>query len=261
VSRIDGPLYYEVAGPPDAPPMLFVHPNPMDSSCWMYQMAHFSTWYRCIAVDLPGYGRSPGAQAGLTMADLADACWATVQEVSSRSVVLVGCSVGSYIAQHMYHRRPVEVDAVVLCGAGWRPTKTFPARRIAGYREHGIEYRYSYALEDFSANFRDTAMAHWFARMTTERNDTAHVESIIAMFEALAEPDPAGLQHDLRAPVLIITGTEDPTHPASSALRDRLPDAELVAIQGAGHACQFEQPWAFDAEIMRFLCDHGLPPA
>jgi pimeloyl-ACP methyl ester carboxylesterase len=261
-NRIDGPLYYEVMGPVDAPPMLFVHPNPMDSACWIYQMAHFSTWYRCIAVDLPGYGRSPRAQQGLTMADLAEACWDVVDQVTHGSPVLIGCSVGSYVVQHMYHQRPAKTDSLVLCGAGWRPVKGFPAKRIAGYREHGIAYRHDYTLEDFSPAYRGAPMAEWFATLFTERNNTADVESIIATFQALSEPDPDWLQRDLKAPVLILTGTEDGTHPASGALLDRLPNAELVAISGAGHACQLEQPWVFDAEMIRFLRSHGhLLPA
>ena len=67
-NRIDGPLYYEIMGK-SGPVMAFVHPNPMDQSCWIFQMAQMSTWYRCIAIDLPGYGKSPKARTGLTMQD------------------------------------------------------------------------------------------------------------------------------------------------------------------------------------------------
>jgi pimeloyl-ACP methyl ester carboxylesterase len=72
--HIKGPLYYERMGR-TGPVMAFVHPNPMDQSCWIFQMAHMSTWFRCIAIDIPGYGRSPTADAGLTMSDLAESCW------------------------------------------------------------------------------------------------------------------------------------------------------------------------------------------
>jgi pimeloyl-ACP methyl ester carboxylesterase len=76
--HIDGPLYYETMGE-SGPVMAFVHPNPMDQSCWIFQMAQMSTWYRCIAIDLPGYGKSPKARAGLTMQDIAQACWGRSQ--------------------------------------------------------------------------------------------------------------------------------------------------------------------------------------
>ena len=80
--HIDGPLYYERMGR-TGPVIAFVHPNPMDQSCWIFQMAHLSTWYRCIAIDIPGYGRSPKAQPGLTMDDMAQACWEAIDEVGA----------------------------------------------------------------------------------------------------------------------------------------------------------------------------------
>ena len=54
--HIEGPLYYEQLGR-SGPVIAFVHPNPMDKSCWIFQMAHLSTWFRCIGIDIPGYGR------------------------------------------------------------------------------------------------------------------------------------------------------------------------------------------------------------
>ena len=60
-NNIDGPLYYERMGR-TGPVMAFVHPNPMDQSCWIFQMAQMSTWFRCIAIDVPGYGTSMAMQ-------------------------------------------------------------------------------------------------------------------------------------------------------------------------------------------------------
>jgi Alpha/beta hydrolase family len=93
--HIDGPLYYERMGR-TGPVMAFVHPNPMDQSCWIFQMAHMSTWFRCIAIDIPGYGRSPKARDGLTMRDMAEGCWEAIEtEFPKEPAILVGCSVGS----------------------------------------------------------------------------------------------------------------------------------------------------------------------
>ena len=93
--HIEGKLYYERMGR-SGPVMAFVHPNPMDQSCWIFQMAHFSSWYRCIAIDIPGYGRSPKASAGLTLDDMAEACWEAIDDAfPGEAAILVGCSVGS----------------------------------------------------------------------------------------------------------------------------------------------------------------------
>lgn len=258
MSNINGPLNFEVHGDPNAPSMVFIHPNPMDSSSWMYQEAHFSTWYRCVSIDLPGYGRSPSAEPGVSMMEIAEACWEAVDKATAGGrAVLVGCSVGSNLVQFMYHLRPESVEAVVVSGAGWRPVKEFATRRAHQYRENGLSGRYTHALDGFSPSFRETPMARWFAQMCIERNDTTDASTIVAMFEALGEPDPDWLQASLHTPVLIISGRHDAAHAAAFELHDRLPNAELAVIDEAGHACHIERPWEFDALMIRFLSALG----
>ncbi len=258
MAHIDGALHAESAGLRHAPPMVFVHPNPMDSASWLYQMAHFSTWFRCVAVDLPGYGRSPGATEGLTMTDLADACWEAVDEhATGQPAVLVGCSVGGAIVQHMAHRQPGRTGSVVISGCGWREEKDFVPGRVAAYQARGLDYRADYARQCFGAAFRTTPLAGWLVDLWTERNATADLDSILRMFAALGEPDPDWLARGLRSPVLVLSGSEDFTNGPARALAERIPDAEFVELAGAGHACQIEQPWAFDGEVLRFLRAHG----
>lgn len=76
--HIDGPLYYETLGK-SGPVMAFVHRTQWTSR------AGSSRWrscpqYRCIAIDLPGYGKSPKARAGLAMQDIAQACWEAIDD-------------------------------------------------------------------------------------------------------------------------------------------------------------------------------------
>src|SRR5215831_6699367 len=111
--HIQGPLYYERMGR-TGPVIAFIHPNPMDQSCWIFQMAHLSTWYRCIAIDIPGYGRSPKGVRGLTIADMAQACWEAIDEAfGNEPAILVGCSVGSRIIPYMYHQRSSKTAAMI----------------------------------------------------------------------------------------------------------------------------------------------------
>src|SRR5262249_16094280 len=119
--HIDGPLCYETMGK-TGPVMAFVHPNQMDQSCWIFQMARMSTWYRCIAIDLPGYGKSPKARAGLTMADVAQACWEAIDDAypGERSI-LVGCSIGSSMLVWVHKHRPAKTAAPGAYRTGHNP--------------------------------------------------------------------------------------------------------------------------------------------
>src|SRR5438445_403469 len=105
--HIDGPLYYETMGK-SGPVMAFVHPNPMDQSCWIFQMAQMSTWYRCIAIALPGYGKSPKARAGLTMQDIGPGCWEAIDDAyPGERATLVGCSIRSSAPCRMRTEAPL----------------------------------------------------------------------------------------------------------------------------------------------------------
>ncbi len=258
--HIEGPLYYERMGR-KGPVMAFVHPNPMDQSCWIFQMAHLSTWYRCIAIDIPGYGSSPKATAGLTTADMAVACWEAIDDAArGETAILVGCSVGSAILPYMYHHRPEKTAALVLSGTGYNPTKEFAQRRIDAYRANGIDYRWNYTFEDLSPSFRATRLAHFFADLFTERNRTADLQSILYQFQALQQPEPAGFFARIACPTTILTGSEDGAHQSAFALKPLIPGCELKVLPGAGHACQIEQPWLFDRFMIEFLTRHGLFP-
>jgi pimeloyl-ACP methyl ester carboxylesterase len=259
--HISGPLYYERMGR-TGPVMAFVHPNPMDLSCWIFQMAQLSTWYRCIAIDIPGYGRSPKARAGLTMQDTAQGCWEAIDEaLPGERAILVGCSVGSAVVTYMHHRRPQQTAALVLSGTGYNPGKEFAARRIKAYKEHGIEYRWGYTFDDLSPAFRATPMARFFADMFAERNSHADLQTIIYQFEAHAKPDAEDHQARIACPTIILSGSEDATHPSAFALKARIPGCEMKTLPGAGHACQIEQPWLFNRLMIEFLTKHGLFPS
>ncbi|HTE83448.1 MAG TPA: alpha/beta hydrolase [Dehalococcoidia bacterium] len=170
--HINGPLNYERLGK-EGPAIAFVHPNPMDRDCWIYQMSHLSTWYRCMAIDLPGYGRSPSAMAGLTMPDVATACWEAVDAAfpGESQVVLVGLSVGSNVVPHMYHLRPGQTAALILSGTGLPEggPKPFAQKRIQQYGELGVSFRGEHALQGFSPAFRETPMGRYFASVVRHR--------------------------------------------------------------------------------------------
>lgn len=258
--HVQGPLYYERMGR-TGPVIAFIHPNPMDQSCWMFQMAHFSTWFRCIAIDIPGYGSSPKADAGLTTADMAEACWEAIDDaLPGETAILVGCSDGSAIVPFMYHHRPDKTAALVLSGTGYFPGKEFAKRRIESYTANGIDFRWAYTFEDMSPAFRSTPLAHYFAELFTERNGTADLQTILHQFKALQETEPEGHHETIERPTVILTGTEDSAHQGAFALQARIPGCALKVLPGAGHACQLEQPWLFDRLMIEFLTRHGLFP-
>ena len=257
--HIQGSLYFEQLGTA-GPVMAFLHPNPMDQTSWIYQMAHFSTWFRCIGIDLPGYGRSPKADSGLTMEDLAEAFWEPIRAVGGNEpAILVGCSAGSRIIPYMHKQHPEMTAAAVLSGTGYSDQPVRMTGRIDSYRKEGVAFRELHNFVDFSPAFRAAPLATYFTEIFIERNQLADADSIVFQFQALEASDPT-LVVKMACPTLVLSGTEDSSHQSALDLKAKMPSAEFHALAGAGHACFMEQPWRFDRHMIEFLDRHSLLP-
>jgi pimeloyl-ACP methyl ester carboxylesterase len=240
--------------------MAFVHPNPLDHSCWIYQMDHFSTWFRCVSIDLPGYGKSPTAEPGMTQADMAQACWEAMDEVTDEPAILVGESVGWHLVMRMAHQQPKRALAIILSGCAYRTVDTRVLNRKPGIPEAGLGARHDGIIGLFGPEFRKNPLAEYFAQTLVERNSWADQASIAEIHRALGSypRDPDWLFENVPAPVMIITGAEDNSHDGAFAIQERIKGCELITIENAGHACNMDHPWEWDAHAMGFLKKHGL---
>ena len=257
--RIPGPLYYEQQGATGTP-MIFLHSTPDDHRLWLFQTANFSTWYRTIAVDLAGYGRSPAVPNGVTIDDHAEACWEIVDRFTAGGAIIHGNSFGSEVAMHMAQLQPQRVAALILSGCGYVPSNDVFLTWAKRYRDEGIALRHAQVLDHFSPAGQQSPILRHYADMVVALNNAGTLASIIANNEALAQrPDP-GFYDGITAPTLIIIGALDRSKPRSYELQTRIKSAELVFIDAAGHACNIEAPEAYDAHCIRFLAKLGLHP-
>jgi len=254
--HIPGALHWEQQGK-HGPLMVFAHACPDDHRFWLYQMAHCSAWFRTIGIDLPGFGRSPDPQPGLTLADIAAACWETVDRISDEKVILQGNSLGGRVVTFMRHQRPEQVAAMIISSAGYNPTSAFAQPMLTAYQEGGIAMRRRQLVGHFSPATRESPLVEYYIDTITETN-RADAESIVETYRALAQPVPDAVYDGIWPPTLIITGSLDRNHQTAFALQARVPGSELATIEGAGHHCNLEQPWEFDRHVLDFLARHGF---
>ena len=104
---------------------------------WQRNLDALAQHHRVVAIDLPGYGKSPKAREGLTMADIAQACWEAIDDAyPGERAILVGCSIGSSMLIWMHNHRPLKTAALIMCGTGYNPKKEFIPARIEIGRAH-----------------------------------------------------------------------------------------------------------------------------
>lgn len=93
------------------PAVVFVHGFTCDLTDWDPTIRALSGTHRCIALDLPGHGRSP-ASSDPGIAAAATAVNATLDRLGLDDVVLVGHSMGCRVVSESHSRAPARVRGI-----------------------------------------------------------------------------------------------------------------------------------------------------
>lgn len=105
----------EVAGPIGARPIVLLHCAAANRQIWRPQLESLAEEFRVIALDLPGHGARAGMPFRLSRARhlIAEVISAEARE----PVLLVGLSLGGYVAINFAYRFPEQVAGLGLSGA------------------------------------------------------------------------------------------------------------------------------------------------
>lgn len=247
-------LFYEVHGAGD--PILLVHGFPLSGELWRPLVPILGKTFKLIIPDLRGLGRSD-ASAEVTMAGFADDLAALLQHLDeTRPVVLVGMSMGGYIAFEFCRRHRHRVRALVLTNTravADSPEGLADRREMAGLasREGSAAVGRAMLPRLFGPRASTALRARWLEIMAATRP-----EGIVAALGAMAQrPDSFPTLASMTCPVLIVAGEDDILTPPGDARRmhETAPCSRLEIIPGAGHMSPVERPEPFLAVLGRFL--------
>jgi len=111
---------WTVSGPPDAPAIVFIHGTRLNRRQWVPQVRRLATRYRCISIDLPGHG-TRAAETFTIEAAVTSVVAAIDAGVPSRRAVVVGLSLGGYVAIEVAAAHPDRVAGLMLAGCSTEP--------------------------------------------------------------------------------------------------------------------------------------------
>ena len=250
-------LAVEVRG--DGPAVLFIHGYPFDHTIWTHQVAALDGWCR-IAPDLRGMGQSDAPDLGYNMETYARDLAELLDLLGARDVVVVGLSMGGYVAFEFLRRWRQRVRGLVLMDT--RAEADTPEARsardgsAATAREQGPE-----AVAEVMLPKVLGASTMAGAPATVERvramMAATPVAGIVGALGAMRDrPDSTPLLAELDGlPTLVMVGDEDEVTPPAQAkvMADAIPGANLVVIRSAGHLAPLERPTETTDAILAFL--------
>jgi len=250
-------LAVEVHG--KGPAVLFVHGYPLDRTLWTAQLSALDG-YRVIAPDLRGLGLSDAPDLGYSMPTYADDLAALLEALQVDEVVLVGLSMGGYVAFEFLRRHRERVRALVLLDT--RADADAPDARRAR------DQQLSMARELGAAAIAEQMLPRLLAPGAAQRIPqvvervrgmmlAAPVAGIAGAIAAMRDrSDAAALLATLDdLPTMVVVGEEDAITPVdlARAMASTIPGARLEVIAGAGHLPPLETPAAVNAVLLDFL--------
>jgi 3-oxoadipate enol-lactonase len=253
-SRNNVKTYYEVSG--EGFPLVLVHANPFDRRMFMYQVAHFSTFFKVINIDLRGYGYSDKPAIPITMTDLCDDVVAVCLQEGAREALFLGVSVGGVMGLQLGLDHPELFKALILVGCSSMPGDRYQSR-IDGYMNEGVSaYHIQHLTSLVRKGFPQTKLGKYLLGMHTEMDARLSAPAIAEIFHALQNRDLTARLPELKMPVLIVNGEFDNSLKRSQQMSTKIAGAEHRIIPGAGHACCLEDPVTFDEIVLSFLKNH-----
>jgi len=247
-------IHCDVLG--DGEPILFIHGFPLSNELWRAAAQGLSERWRCILPDLRGHGRS-AATPEVSMAHYADDLAALLDKLREwRPAVIIGMSMGGYIAFEFFRRHRNRVRALVLCDTQANAdTPEAVARREALAQA---------VMNDGSIVAADAMVPRLFAAGASVelRQKWQSIISnsppvgVAAAARALARrPDSNPTLAEIDCPTLVVVGQEDTLTPPSLAeeLRRAIRGSRLEIIPAAGHMSPVEQPASFNSVLRTFL--------
>jgi len=246
-------IAYSVEG--SGPALVFVHANPFDRRLFLYQVAQYAPRFRTIAIDIRGYGDSDKPESPFTLRDMADDIVAVVRAEKVDRAIFLGVSVGANIVLLIGLEHPQLVKALVMVGGGARMTTG--EKRIAGYLGDAASYRGVHMRELVSPAFSESPLGAWLLGLFLSGELAISGASIAQIFRALMASDVRSRLHEIVVPTLLVNGELDGALPNSREAAAGIPGAQHVILPGSGHACNLEDPAAFDRTVTPFVLAHG----
>lgn len=249
-------LAYDDAGA--GVPLVFLHGWPHDRTLWAGQVTGLPTYARCLAPDLRGFGGS-SMDPPFSMDQYADDIAAMLARLGIQRAVICGLSMGGYIALALLRRHRSLVRALILTST--RAASDTPEARakrmrlIAFVEEHGVEALAAKQLKGMVGETTFNTRPDVLEAMRQIMAGTPDA-GVVGALRAMADrPDSTPLLSGIDVPTLVVSGAEDTLvlPDEMRAMATAVRGSRFESITGAGHACRYERPAAFNHVVAEFL--------
>jgi pimeloyl-ACP methyl ester carboxylesterase len=272
----------------EGPALLFVHGLSGSWPNWLEQLPVFAGGvgttgspaaggpiggHRVIALDLPGFGRSPMPSEPISISRYARTLDALLDELDISAAAVVGNSMGGFIAAELAINFPQRVERLVLVSpAGLstygdpRGTRALPRlqrmERVIGAHTRWVADHADVLAR--RARLREAAFglvarhpSRLPAALVAEQIRGAGKPGFLQALQANLDYDFRHRLPEIACPTLIVWGDRDRVITVRDAdlYVELIPNARKVTFEDTGHVAMLERPAEFNALLEEFLAE------
>jgi pimeloyl-ACP methyl ester carboxylesterase len=253
--------------------IIFIHGLGSYMPAWKKNISVLKNNYRCIAIDLPGYGKSSKAKYDGSMQFYARVVSQFIDALALKNVVLAGHSMGGQISITAALAFPDKINKLILAApAGF---EQFDKGQKQWFREvftpDLVKFTSVEAIKtNLAFNFYNMPDDATF--MIKDRIEMRSAKEDFAWYCYIVPENVKGMVNapvfdylkDIKQPVLTLFGKYDnlipnrylnggTTEKYAREGAEHIPDCQLIMVDKAGHFVQFEQPDVFNQAVIEFL--------
>lgn len=254
--------------------LLFIHGLGSNHKCWQKNIAALKEHYRCISVDLPGYGCSSNGDYPYSMDFFASCIRTFINKLNLWNVVLVGHSMGGQIAITAVLNDASRIrNLALIAPAGFETFNDFERQWIRNMYDpmwiketspEQIRFNFEVNFYQFPDDAQFMIQDRMDMRLREEEYDR-YCRMIPKCVSGMLEAPVFSRLKDIPVPTLILFGANDllipnkMIHPTLSPIgvaetgARQIPNHHLEIMKPCGHFVQWECASVVNRSIRNYL--------
>ena len=227
--------------------IVFLHGFMADSTLWKDFTKPLQKEYRIVALDLPGHGNCPESAEGKSIEQMADYVHQTITGLRIEKCLLVGHSMGGYVALALARKYPEQLAGLCL----FHSSSAADGEEKKADRDKTADFIAKHGPAKFAETFvkplfhESSHQAQQEAITSLEKTaGSMKTEEVVAAIKAMRDrPESTEVLQNAAFPVLFIIGKDDSRYPLETAKEHiAMPkNSQALLLGSTGHMGMLER--------------------
>lgn len=253
--------------------LLFVHGLSSNSDAWSKNIETLSKNYTCVALDLPGYGKSSKPKANYTPSYFAEIIHKFIIKLELKNIILIGHSMGGQASIKLATTYPDAIKKLILVApAGLEQFTEANATFMKNYfttkmvkNTTDVQIEKNYTLNFHTLPEEVSKMINDRKKVKEASDFEAHCNAIVNSISGMLDEPVFKDLETISQPSLVIFGDKDQLIPnryfnpnltikdIGKVASDHIKHVKVEYVKDAGHFVQYEKTTEVNKLIQQFV--------